>query len=167
MVDNQLLRLKDILIDKRNAQIISSGFISFTNSNHMCAILKDGVPISYGTNIYATNGYVTEHAEAQALRRLVERMGRRNNKKIKIDILVVRTNGSNSKPCNRCINQMSDLTSRFNIRNIYYTHQEEESGIRCVKFSKLINEDRHVCAYDRNIIRRYHGNPSHSSTTCV
>ena len=50
MVDNHLLRLSDTLIEKRKAQIHASGFKSMTNSNHMCAILKDGVPISYGTN---------------------------------------------------------------------------------------------------------------------
>jgi cytidine deaminase len=162
MVDNHLLRLTELLIQKRKAQHNASGFKSMTNSNHMCAILKDGAPISYGTNVYATNGCVTEHAEAQALRRLCERMGR-NAKKIKIDILVVRTNGSNSKPCNRCVNYMDTLTSKFNINKIYYTDQQEETGIRCIKFSKLLNdEDRHICAYDRNIVRRYHGNPADS-----
>ncbi len=161
MVDNHLLRLSDTLIEKRKAQIHASGFKSMTNSNHMCAILKDGVPISYGTNVYATNGCVTEHAEAQALRRLCERLGR-TTKKIKIDILVVRTNGSNSKPCNRCINYMDSLSSKFNFNKIYYTDNQEKTGIRCIKFSKLMTEDRHVCAYDRNIIRRYHGNPADS-----
>ena len=162
MVDTYLIRLSDVLIEKRKAQISASGFKSMTNSNHMCAILKDGVPISYGTNMYATNGCVTEHAEAQALRKLCERLGR-TTKKIKIDILVVRTNGSNSKPCNRCVNYMDNLAGRFNINNIYYTDQQEETGLRCVKFSKLLNEeDRHICAYDRNIIRRYHGNPNDS-----
>ena len=162
MVDTQLLNLADILMDKRKAQHNATGYKSVCNSDHMCAILKDGVPISYGTNVFLTNGFVTEHAEAQALRKLCERMGR-NPKKIKIDILVIRTNGANSKPCNRCLNMMTNLTARFNFNNIYYTDKANDYGIRCIKFSKLVNEeDRHICSYDRNIKRRYCGNPADS-----
>lgn len=155
MINNNILDIKEILIEKRKAQISASGFTSLTNSNHMCAILKDGVPISYGTNVYTVNDTSTEHAEAQALRKLTERLGRRNlGKKITIDIIVVRTNGGNSKPCERCINNMMSYSIRYNIRNIYYTLPEEEFGIRCVKFSKLINEKPHICSFDRNERRR-------------
>lgn len=155
MIDSRIISIKDTLIEKRKAQINASGFISLTNSNHMCAILKECEPISYGTNMYTINDVSTEHAEAQALRKLTERLGRRNiAKKITIDILVVRTNGGNSKPCERCINNMSLYCTRFNIRNIYYTHPSEEFGIRCVKFTKLMNEEPHVCSFDRNLRRR-------------
>lgn len=153
MVDRNIIRIRDELISKRLAQIQSSGYHSITNSNHMCAILNtSGVPISYGTNIFNVNSSFTEHAEAQALRKLCERLGR-PSKKIKIDLIVVRTNYSNSKPCDRCINNMLRLSDRFNIRNIYYTDKNEPDKIRCVKFSKLANEERHICSYDRNKMR--------------
>jgi cytidine deaminase len=153
MVDNNIIRIRDTLVSKRQAQIKCSGYQSMTNSNHMCAILNtSGVPISYGTNIFNVGSSLTEHAEAQALRKLCERMGR-PSKKIKIDLIVVRTNYSNSKPCNRCINRMIELSDRFNIRNIYYTDKKEPDSLRCVKFSKLANEDRHFCSYDRNKVR--------------
>lgn len=155
MIDSRIVSIKDMLIEKRKAQISASGFVSLTNSNHMCAILKDCEPISYGTNMYTINDSSTEHAEAQALRKLTERLGRRNiAKKITIDILVVRTNGGNSKPCERCINNMSLYCTRFSIRNVYYTHPSEEFGIRCVKFTKLMNEEQHICSFDRNLRRR-------------
>jgi tRNA(Arg) A34 adenosine deaminase TadA len=155
MSDIKFIRLKDNLIEKRKAQINASGFCHVTHSNHMCAILRDGIPISYGTNSYSVNSKDTEHAEAQALRKLSERIGRpSSSKKITIDLIIVRTNGGNSRPCDRCINMMQNYLNRFSIRYIYYTFPDEPSGIRCVKFSKLIKEDRHYCSFDRNIRRR-------------
>lgn len=154
MSDTKIIRLKQNLIDKRKAHFNASGFRNLTHSNHMCAILRDGIPISYGTNSYAVNSKDTEHAEAQALRKLSERIGRpHSTKKITIDIIIVRTNGGNSRPCDRCINMMQTYSNRFSIRYIYYTVPNESSGIRCVKFSKLIKEERHICSFDRNIRR--------------
>jgi cytidine deaminase len=159
MIDSRIISIGDMLIQKRKAQNNASGFVSLTNSNHMCAILKDYEPISYGTNMYTVNDVSTEHAEAQALRKLTERLGRRNiAKKITIDVLVIRTNGGNSKPCERCINNMAAYTTRFNIRNIYYTHPKEEFGIRCIKFTKLMNEKPHICSFDRNLRRQNNSN---------
>jgi cytidine deaminase len=153
-MDTKYARLVQTLIDKRKAHYNASGYTSLTNSNHMCAILKDGQPISYGTNVYAVNDINTEHAEAQALRKLYERIGKCiNAKRIQIDILIIRTNGGNSKPCARCINTMMKYTRIFSIQYIYYTLPDEPDGIRRVKFSKLINEDRHECSFDRNLRR--------------
>lgn len=150
---NQLTNLANTMIEKRKAQYCASGFTSITNSNHMCAILKDNSPISYGSNVYDVDNSSTEHAEAQALRKLYERIGRRrryNAKKITIDIFVVRTSGGNSKPCERCIDTMKDYSKIFSIRYVYYTHPNEQDGIRCVKFSQLCSEEPHICAFDRN-----------------
>lgn len=145
-------RLANTMMNKREAQYNASGFTSATNSNHMCAILKEGVPVSYGTNVYNINSTSTEHAEAQALRKLYEKIGKTlNAKKITIDIFVVRTNGSNSKPCARCINQMKYYSQFFSIRYVYYTCPNEPGGIRCVKFSQLASEKQHICAFDRNL----------------
>lgn len=154
-----LERICDKLIKKREACYNASGFTSITSSNHACTILKDGVPIIQGMNVYNLNGVSTEHAEAQALRKYAEKIGKRTTvKKQTIDLLIVRTNGGNSKPCDRCINDMLSYSSYFNIRNIYYTHHDEPSGIRCVKFSKLITEERHYCSYDRNLRRNMRRN---------
>jgi len=161
-------RLANTMMNKRKAQYSASGFTSITNSNHMCAILKDGAPVSYGTNVYNTNDTSTEHAEAQALRKLCERIGKNlNAKKITIDIFVVRTNGGNSKPCMRCINQMKYYSQFFSIRYVYYTCPSEPGGIRCVKFSQLASEEPHICAFDRNLKKlqkRRHDNSSPNSS---
>ena len=150
-----IYKVRDDLIRKRKEQIQASKYHTTINSNHMCAVLdQTGVPISYGTNIFNIRMPTTEHAEAQALRKLMERLGK-TTKKIKIDIIVVRTNGQNSKPCDRCIKRMHELSNRFVIRYVYYTHEEEIDGIRCVKFCKLIEDpDRHYSSYDRHLKRR-------------
>lgn len=138
---------------KRDAQYGATGFETLTHSNHMCTILKNGMPVSWGSNIYNVNGIQsTEHAEAQALRRLYDKIGKTlNAKKITIDLCVIRTNGGNSRPCKRCINTMKAYSTKFNIRYIYYTCPSETNGIRCVKFSQLENENHHICSFDRNI----------------
>ena len=147
---SHLVQLRDILIKKRDAHYKASNYYSINNAHHICVILKDGVPISYGINNYTPNKTFIEHAEAHAFRKLMKHIDK-SSKRIKIDIFVVKTNGCNSKPCNRCINQMISYNNLFNIRNIYYTTKDEIIGIRCIKFSKLIHEERHYCSYDKNI----------------
>jgi tRNA(Arg) A34 adenosine deaminase TadA len=138
-----LIELRDSLIYKRRNTTSECKV-----SQHICAILKDGVPISYGINNYTPNKPIIEHAEAHAFRKLLQHIDK-SAKRVKIDIFVVRTNGSNSKPCTRCIDLMQSYKNQFNIRNIYYSAKDSINGIRCVKFSKLVDEERHVCSYDR------------------
>ncbi len=161
--------LADTMIAKRKAHYSGSGFTSinkFNKSNHMCAILKGGTPISYGANVYNIDDKTTEHAEAQALRKFYERIGKRlNAKKKTIDIFVVRTNGGNSKPCVRCINAMKYYSQFFSIRHVYYTHPDEPNGIRCVKFSQLSSEEPHICAFDRNL-KKISGRNRHTNERC-
>ena len=155
-INSQVIyRIRDELIKKRREQTQASGYYTKKNHDHMCAVLdQSGAPISFGTNVFNTKPSITEHAEVQALRKLMERLGR-TTKKLKIDILVVRTNGCNSKPCDSCIRRMEELQARFNIRHIYFTHEDESDGIRCVKFCKLVQEPvRHYSSYERNIRRR-------------
>ena len=161
-------RLFPLLIEKRQsfmpADTCKDNKI-FQTFEHFCVIMNlNGAPLAYGYNTYSNGDMTTHHAEAMAFRKLnCVRKQKGIRGRLSVNILVVRTNGSNSKPCNRCVNYMDGLTGRFNINNIYYTDQQEETGIRCVKFSKLLNEEeRHICAYDRNIVRRYHGNPNDS-----
>jgi len=74
---NWTTNLATAMIAKRKAHYCKSGFTSLTKSYHMCAVLKSGSPISYGTNVYINDGS-TEHAEAQALRKLYEYMDSSN-----------------------------------------------------------------------------------------
>ena len=151
-----IYKVRDELIRKRSEQIQASNYKSTFNANHMCAILDhSGVPISFGTNVHNIKSPTTEHAEAQALRKFLEKYSYFEKRKYKVDIMVVRTNGHNSKPCNRCIQEMERLRSKIQIRHVYYTHEDEINGIRCVKFCKLVEDpERHYSSFERNIIRR-------------
>lgn len=105
------------MIEKREQQM-SSPFHKKLKSNHMCVILdKNGKILSVGSNYYNLKIDITEHAEVQAFRKLIERIG------------------GNSKLCDECIKRMYELSQRFKIRNIFYTN--EFYLIDCVKFSKL------------------------------
>ena len=129
-----ILELSSIMIEKRKQQMASPHHQRL-KSNHMCVILdKNHNILAFGSNCYNLQIDITEHAEVQALRKLIEKMGR-TNRKITIDILVIRTTGGNSKPCDKCINRMYELSIRFKIRNIFYTN--DYYFIDCVKFSKL------------------------------
>ena len=165
-INKTILKMKDELIEKRKKQIFASGYKTTSNANHMCAILDTrGNPLIYGTNIYNIRTPTTEHAEAQAMRKLLEKYSY-EKRKFKIDILVIRTNGRNSGPCARCIEEMERLRGRLQIRNVYYTHEDEEHGLRCVKFCKLVDEpERHYSSYDRNM-RRRHLQSSNLQKTC-
>jgi cytidine deaminase len=155
-INKTIMRMRDELIEKRKQQINASGYKSYMNANHMCAILDTcGNPLIYGTNVFNVRTPTTEHAEAQAMRKFFEKYSSYEKRKYKVDILVVRTNGHNSKPCDRCIREMENLRGKLQIRNVYYTHEDEALGIRCVKFCKLIVEpERHYSSYDRNLLRR-------------
>lgn len=158
MANKHIIKLKDYLIQKRKEQIINcSGYVSSNNHYHMCCILnKAGEVLSYGYNIYNIKTPTTEHAEAQAFRKLAHKLGApTTTKKIKIDILVVRVNGSNSKPCARCIEKMQEMTSIFSIKNIYYTLKDVEDGLKCEKFSDLLNDpNKHISSYDRHQMKK-------------
>ena len=155
-INRIIMRIKDDLIEKRKQQTEASGYKSCMNANHMCAILDTcGNPLIYGTNVFNVRTPTTEHAEAQALRKFLEKYSYFEKRKFKVDILVVRTNGHNSKPCNRCIEEMERLRGKIQIRHVYYTHEDEVEGIRCVKFCKLVEDpERHYSSYERNVTRR-------------
>ena len=146
---SKVFQLIEPLIKKRNGQNNATGFNTLVNSNHICVVLKKGEPVSYGTNTYIPNTTLTQHAESQALQRLMNKLGKKS-KKIKIDLFILRTNKSNSKPCIRCMNEMMTWinTGKINIQTVYYTSKEEDSGVRSIKFSKLYNEKSHYCSYD-------------------
>jgi len=153
-----MIKLKDTLIQKRKKQIINcTEHVSSNNHHHMCCILnKAGEILSYGYNIYNIKTPTTEHAEAQAFRKLAHKLGApTSTKKIKVDVLVVRVNGSNSKPCARCIEKMQEMSSIFSIKNIYYTMKDVQDGLKCEKFSDLLNDpNKHISSYDRHQMKK-------------
>jgi hypothetical protein len=51
---------------------------------------------------------------------------------------------------------MERLRGKIQIRHVYYTHEDEIHGIRCVKFCKLVKDpERHYSSFERNVSRRH------------
>lgn len=151
-IDPTILRHYHELIDKRKKQ--TSANSKDDKYKHMCVILdKGGEALITGYNIFKTNSPQTKHAEAMAMRKFQLKYGR-PKRRIAVDILVVRTNGGNSKPCIKCLAQMELFSHIVNIKNIYYSHEDEPSGIRKEKFTSLSeSDDKHVSSYWRHQLR--------------
>ena len=125
--------------------------------NHMCVIItKKGIPLSYGYNDYDYKNNITEHAEEMAIRKYINKINLLKTYKKKIGYLfVIRTNGNNSKPCSNCINIIDKYSYIITIKNIYYTHEEEESGIRKTTIKQLIDGPQHISQYQQNCIKPF------------
>jgi len=148
--DFKLMQFYDELIIKRNQQTMLNS--TYDKYKHMCVIIdsKSGEPLSYGYNIFKPNSCKTEHAEAMALRKLLRKVDG-SRRRICIDIFVVRTNGSNSKPCYHCLQNMYKHLYKFNIKMIYYSHEAEPTGIRREKFMTMYDsDDHHISSYYRH-----------------
>ena len=152
-IDSTIQRLYHDLIDKREKQTASN--TKCDKYKHMCVIIdKNGEILISGYNIFKTNSSETVHAEAMALQRLYSKYGR-PKRRFTVDILVIRTNGGNSKPCVNCLKQMENYSHIINIKNIYYSHEDEITGIRKDKFSALLkSDDKHVSSYYRHKMRK-------------
>lgn len=119
---------------------------------HSSAILNssNGNIISIGHNthyVMNSNKFGMEHAEINALKKI------KMDKKIKninIDIVVIRTNGGNSKPCSDCINKF--VKSGLKIRKIYYSNIiNGKLGLNVNKLDDLINDnEKHITSFHRN-----------------
>jgi hypothetical protein len=110
--------------------------------------------LSVGINFYKSSlTDCSTHAERNALDKLptVKKLKRL----VKIDILVIRTSSTGvlgmSKPCSKCISDMSIYPQRkgYSIRNIYYSGEDGE--IICTNLAALLSsDDKHVSRYYRN-----------------
>ena len=120
---------------KRDAQMASPYHHDIKKSNHMCAILdSNGNPLIFGSNFYNIKINTTEHAETNAISKLINKLGR-THRKITVDLVVIRTNGGNSMPCDKCMKRIIQVSQRFYIRYIYFTVNEFDIGY--IKFSKI------------------------------
>jgi tRNA(Arg) A34 adenosine deaminase TadA len=69
-----IVDLASEMIIKRQQQM-TSPYHQNLKSNHMCVILDiNGNPLSFGSNCYNLQIDITEHAEVQAFRKLIEKM---------------------------------------------------------------------------------------------
>lgn len=108
---------------------------------------------SYGQNRYDASTrtvFPTVHAECDAMNKLPRR---REKLLKKIDLLVIRSNigGTigNSKPCTMCIDRLMTLPKRgYILDTVYYSLANK---LVKVKFCKLIEMERHIPKYLREI----------------
>ena len=146
-----LSNLTQYLIEKRtscsnNTYKNRKGLVE--KHKHACAIFN-GPPskaniLTIGYNKYDINGITTIHAEINALDKYYrcKRYSMRN----KISILIIRTNGGNSRPCMHCINTMMK-GHMGKIKNVYYTNGDT---ITKETFSSLkANSDEHISLCNR------------------
>ena len=107
--------------------------------------------LAYGYNTYKTDDYTTEHAEAMTFRKLNcvrKKLGIRG--RLSVNLLVVRTNGGNSKPCAKCIENMQSYSDKYTIRKVYYSNNTELDGIQKESFSALVNDpEKHISSFYR------------------
>ena len=165
MTEKIYANIKDILLDKCSSLYYNKNKEKTIKYQHMCCITNTrGDIISYGYNAYNSKSDVTEHAEANALRKFSHKFNiEKTNKKSKINLIIVRLNGYNSKPCSRCINNMLNMSDKITIKYIFYTHEDEKhnNGLRCNKFRDLVDDsNKHICSFDRNKQRNINNNKS-------
>jgi cytidine deaminase len=154
-MNNNIINLRDVLTDKRAAFVSENTpkcYRVFQNFEHICVIMTtNGAPLAYGYNTYKTDDYTTEHAEAMAFRKLNcvrKKLGIRG--RLNVNLLVVRTNGGNSKPCSKCIECMQSYADKYNVRKVFYSNNNEPSGIQKETFSSLVNDpNKHISSFYR------------------
>jgi cytidine deaminase len=149
MVKFDMAYYREQLIEMRKKQTLPGSELKF---NHMCVIItKKGTPLSYGYNDYNFATQTSEHAEEMAIRKLLEKKNMLNIElsKKKLYLLVVRTNGYNSKPCSRCVALINKYAGLINLKDIFYSHEEEDDGIRKERFRDLLHGEQHMCSYSR------------------
>jgi tRNA(Arg) A34 adenosine deaminase TadA len=158
LIEDQLSDLMEILIDKR-IQITQTACECDNKDNfkHICAVLdnKTGNILSIGYNTYHTNQKDTEHAEVMAMRKMLEKLrAMRDRKKYEVSLFVMRTNCRSSKPCANCIRTMEDYSRYFTIKNVYYTDETVDTGIRKMKLRELVDDpNKHLAGYYRFIAK--------------
>lgn len=142
----------EYLVKKRQAQIAAhkNRKTSKQYQAHICAILdkKSGAIIGIGSNRHYSQNktmYGTIHAETDALTRHHHKLGRK-----KVNLLVVRITGGNSKPCSDCVN---NFVTRFpNVNRVYYTNiKNGQYGLSYDNVSQLKSDpEMHTTAFYSN-----------------
>lgn len=151
-IKNRFHDYVDYLVKKRQAQNVAAKNrkTSKQYQAHICAILdkKSGAIIGIGSNRHYSQNktmYGTVHAETDALTRHQHKIGRS-----KVNLLVIRVTGGNSKPCSDCVN---NFATRFtNVNRVYYTNiKDGEYGLSYDNVSQLKSDpEMHTTAYHAN-----------------
>ena len=138
---SSLIEQRKNVSEKKNSEKHRHGSCIFRGSS------KKAIPIAFGYNSYKLDGNGTTHSEVDALIKFSNKQKTgKYSRNGKISILVVRTNGGNSRPCFHCIEAMSSGLLG-DVKNVYYT---TENGIKKETMSSLkINCNQHVSLSNR------------------
>ena len=158
-MNSTIMRLTEDIISKRSAHTppeMSRSLKSLRARMHICVIFDtNGTPLAYGYNDFNVGSLTTEHAEAMAMRKLLATIKAKNPRtRLTVNLLVVRTNGGNSKPCENCIRRMCNYSQYFTIKKIYYSNsiaESDELSIEKTNLNSLIDDpDKHESSFYRN-----------------
>ena len=138
---SSLIEQRKNVSGKKNSEKHRHGSCIFRGSS------KKAIPIAFGYNSYKLDGNGTTHSEVDALIKFSNKKKTgKYSRNGKISIMVVRTNGGNSRPCFHCIEAMSSGLLG-DVKNVYYT---TENGIKKETMSSLkINCNQHVSLSNR------------------
>lgn len=125
-------------------------------SKHMAAVVsKSGEIIAIGYNNVRPNRFSTIHAERDALDKAVSTYYRKYGKSSlqksspKVDLVVMRANGTNSRPCYNCITEVINGNQYFNINRIWYSHENAAGGLIDITPSELFQtRHQHISRYN-------------------
>ena len=148
-IPQNIWRFQSEIVNKRKAQ--TNQGMKREQYPHGAAILTNKKNTSMiggiGYNHYPSNSHGfkgTIHAEIDAFQRNYTKIGRK-----KVSILVVRTNGGNSRPCSNCIRNMVD-NSQMRVKRVYYTI--DNGNIVSENLKQLsANCDQHLSMYYRSL----------------
>jgi cytidine deaminase len=158
-MNSTIMRLTEDIISKRSAHTppeMSRPLKSLRARMHTCVIFDtNGTPLAYGYNDFNVRSSTTEHAEAMAMRKLLATIkAKKPRAHLIVNLLVVRTNGGNSKPCENCIRRMCNYSQYFTIKKIYYSNSIAESDelfIEKTNLNTLVDDpDKHESSFYRN-----------------
>jgi len=126
-----------------------------------------GSVIGYGSN--DLNGvYGSTHAEANAFKNaasyIKHHMGKNLTsigQRMKVDLIVLRTTGGNSRPCYHCITEQITNNPVFNVRKVIYSDLNSEGGYTVTNSNNLFDvREEHYSAF-------YIKNGSVNTTNCL
>lgn len=112
-------------------------------------VSSSGSILGIGYNHYPNGGYHSVHAEihsvTNAINNVIRKDGRDRLTKspLSVNIIVVRTNGGNSRPCHNCIHQLAE-NPYINVQKVFYS-MPCDMGMAVETMGTLIaNSDVHV-----------------------
>jgi hypothetical protein len=119
----------------------------------MSAVISpSGSILGIGYNHYPNSGYHSVHAEIHSVTNTISNIIRKEGRDrlakspLSVNIVVVRANGGNSRPCHNCIHQLAE-NPYINIQKVYYSMTNESgiSGLVVETMGTLLaNCDAHV-----------------------